>query len=673
MWKRTSRFESFQLVSPPQLGHPSELPQTPNQPLCEVPSQRLELSVSTGVDNVFLGSAIPQSFPFQNIRTLTPSDQEKFNDKINDNVLNAKTFMVSEEVAHTSNQLLCEVPSQMLEQSVSTEVNNANLESTVAHSFSSQNVRSLTPTEQEKCIDRKDDNILNAMAFMLSGEVTEILPRNAANKDSLGSNAQCYKNCTILEGTARVGLKEWGILYKNGKLESRYYPFYIRQLIKKGINNVCLIVFKHVKYLKKCSSIILFALCKHNNYGCKRFKIVISTNSRVVHVYSSSIDYAHRTFLTGQVRGIERDILKKNLANKNPFSLKKEMLLSVSEILLSKGKNLQNVKSDDTVRKIKLESMTELDFDRDDVVDIIRMQAELPEFVKEVTIPFTVKLYSEEQLDVLKLQKSADGLPLVHFDATGNIVRCPREIKKKRIYFYTAVIRLTSAKRIFPIFSMISACHDANTIFKLLSDFRYFCEEHRSWPPLSGVVTDFSFANIHAICKAFNRCTLQEYLEKCYQLSVNGKRFCGSDMIGIYLCCAHFVKMICRDVDSLCKDHTEKNFFKDLMAKAILINRMDVFDAFVSNIYIILKSQSYSNQVRDAVQAMNHLNDNHLRNEIMGSIVDSKINETTLDVTKSIFTDSLRNSSPFFKRFTTIADSIILLDYKATTPNLWYN
>lgn len=69
---------------------------------------------------------------------------------------------------------------------------------------------------------------------------------------------------------------------------------------------------------------------------------------------------------------------------------------------------------------------------------------------------------------------------------------------------------------------MISEVHNLNAIFKLFSDFRYFCEENNCWPIFSGIVTDFSFAHIHAAYKAFNRCTLKEYLIKCYELVTSG-------------------------------------------------------------------------------------------------------------------------------------------------------
>lgn len=123
------------------------------------------------------------------------------------------------------------------------------------------------------------------------------------------------------------------------------------------------------------------------------------------------------------------------------------------------------------------------------------MHLEHQEFKKEASNPFCVKLYSENQLDVLRAQSSRSSLELIHFDATSGIIK--NLINKRN--FYNAVIVTDLCHRIFSIFSIILAIHDANSIFKLFNYFRYFGEEQNYWPAFTGVVSDFLHIHIHKL------------------------------------------------------------------------------------------------------------------------------------------------------------------------------
>lgn len=75
------------------------------------------------------------------------------------------------------------------------------------------------------------------------------------------------------------------------------------------------------------------------------------------------------------------------------------------------------------------------------------MQLDHSEYIKEVTIPFTVKVFSEEQITILE-RLSFQKLPVL----------------------YSAVVP-TETERIVPIFEMVSSCHYAKDIFKLFYEF----------------------------------------------------------------------------------------------------------------------------------------------------------------------------------------------------------
>lgn len=133
---------------------------------------------------------------------------------------------------------------------------------------------------------------------------------------------------------------------------------------------------------------------------------------------------------------------------------------------------LQNIKSDCTIREIKSEAVSVLDRDKNDILEIAEMQSVHEEYIKEVSFPFCVKIYSVQQLHVLEKQLAKQEWLPIHFDATGGIVRNP--MGSKRVYLYSAVIKLSRAGRVFPFFDMISSVHYSKTIFKILHDFRTF-------------------------------------------------------------------------------------------------------------------------------------------------------------------------------------------------------
>lgn len=499
------------------------------------------------------------------------------------------------------------------------------------------------------------------------GNATNILPKDSHNVSFLSNKTLCNRNCSIFEGSFNINDNVWNKIYENGKLNTKYYPYVIRNRINKYVNNTCLITFKYVKYSKKTCDIHIYGQCKHNNNKCKKFKISIV--GRTADVYSTSLNYCHKIKLTHHVRGVEREIMKQKVLSMKPFNYKKHTLLESNEKLINITKNLQEIKSDTTIRKVRSEAIGELDRSKDDIMDLILMQNDHPEYIKEVSFPFNVKTYSLDQLQVLQSLATETDLPLIYFDATGGLVKKPVQTYCKRIYLYTAVVNIKKTNRIFPIFSMVSSMHDSNSIFKLLHDFRYFCEKHNSWPAFSGVVSDFSFANIHAICRAFNKCTLIEYLQQCYLLAQTSCNFQERNLIGVHLCCAHFVKMMCNDIDRFAKSNQQKHYFKDILASAILINNIKIFDVFVTNIYILLKSKQSDFLVQCALETLKNLCTEKAAPLERNIVTENESSEQyyTKTVDKSLY-----KSSPFYLHFKSKIESVHIIS-NGTIENAYFN
>lgn len=111
---------------------------------------------------------------------------------------------------------------------------------------------------------------------------------------------------------------------------------------------------------------------------------------------------------------------------------------------------------------------------------------------------------------------------------------------------------------------MVSSHHFVKSIIKIIQGFRIFCEEHNKWPIFRSVVTDFSFTNLHVIALDFNRTTLAEYLDLCFKVAMSSLRL-EPKHGSIHLCCAHFMKMVMKDVDKDYADTETKAFIKKVI------------------------------------------------------------------------------------------------------------
>lgn len=252
-----------------------------------------------------------------------------------------------------------------------------------------------------------------------------VIPLNSYHIDNFPTLS--YNHCTILEGTFRIKNDVMCHLVNNNRLVSKFYPSYFRNRIGKFVNNVCTIIMKYPKYMKN-GIIKIAALCKNNNYNCKKFSIVMKGQS--VEVFSNSINFCHPDKITSCVKGIERALVKSKLLHKKPSQYKRQSILVAKKDILSCG-NLQGIKSDCAVRKIKAEAESQWDRDKNDMLDLYKMQEDHDEYLKEVSMPFNVTVFSKEQLQVLDKSSKGNSLPIIFFDATGCIVRKPTKTTKR--------------------------------------------------------------------------------------------------------------------------------------------------------------------------------------------------------------------------------------------------
>ncbi|KAF0701488.1 Uncharacterized protein FWK35_00034959 [Aphis craccivora] len=95
---------------------------------------------------------------------------------------------------------------------------------------------------------------------------------------------------------------------------------------------------------------------------------------------------------------------------------------------------------------------------------------------------------------------------------------------------------------------MISSAHDIVAISQWLNAFKAFVLKHKlTWPVFTNIVTDFSYAQMKALCIEWNGFTsIFDYLNWCYRVLVENHD--GSNVTIINICSNHYTKIIVNHV-----------------------------------------------------------------------------------------------------------------------------
>lgn len=478
--------------------------------------------------------------------------------------------------------------------------------------ISTGSLKSLGPEHDVNSIDIKSD--ISQSLEVLPDEILKIdrnntvseftLPLNSKNEKNKNWNRPSYKNCTLKEGTFSLALEELNVLKQEGNtLKRGYYPYVIRNKMK-SVNNTCYVNFKQVRYIKLSDSFKLYAYCAHKH--CKYFIFVLKNVSQEcpyfqVDLYSSSLNYNHLNILTGHLKGIERSLTRNKLGHMKPFKYRENTILTVPQKSIRRG-NLECIKSESVIRKVRSERLSLLDRHEDDLIDMVMMHRQNFDYIQSVGVPFFVYIWSKQQLDLI-LSESNTGLPILYLDATGKIIRKPSP-KNKRIYYYAGVIHMAKNRRVCPVVEMVSSTHDGGSIGVWLAKFKIYCLLNlKKWPVFSKIVTDFSYALINAVCEFWNNVPLIQYLRLTFDYVKNRKRDNLKNLIAIHICCCHFLKIIASDINPL-YDTATKGTMKEIMASAFNISNLSKFKIWFKNICIILKSKTNTPQVKSALKEL---------------------------------------------------------------------
>lgn len=216
--------------------------------------------------------------------------------------------------------------------------------------------------------------------------------------------------------------------------------------------------------------------------------------------------------------------------------------------------------------------------------------------------PFSVHSYSEFQISILRKVLKDVPLVVLNFDATGNMVQKPSDIKTA-VFYYALTIRVhIPGDRhgfIIPMAEMATSRHDVMSVKCFLDEYRTFATKQlKRWPVFHKILTDMSFVNLNSMALVFNRMSLSEYIDWTYKRIFN--RTENSQFVEIILCCSHKVKNLVKDVNKYYTTSVRHNII-EMVCSIINMTDYDTILKLWRNLCVVLLSGNFDENVTVAL------------------------------------------------------------------------
>lgn len=284
------------------------------------------------------------------------------------------------------------------------------------------------------------------------------------------------------------------------------------------------------------------------------------------------------------LKGTERAVVQKDLLHKKAIVWRREM---TKEMEYGDPES-SHLYTTDVLRKARQEGKDkELGVHKvqnvNESISHLKYDVQYAGVIREIGLDkFYCMYWSPLQIDIYKdIVKSNSPISI---DATGSLVQ--KIVRKNQrsgaIFLYQAVAPGISG--IVPLFQMLSEKHNANII-------QYWMSE---WLRCGGkipheVITDFSFALLNAVARAFNSCSLAQYIKTCVKyLNHEGV---AMPICRIRLDIAHIIKMITKWQCFRGKAPRIKDFYLRCVGFLTTVESKDEFEDILHSILIVALSE----------------------------------------------------------------------------------
>ena len=194
--------------------------------------------------------------------------------------------------------------------------------------------------------------------------------------------------------------------------------------------------------------------------------------------------------------------------------------------------NLTHLKSQECLRRVKSEIRSQNRFSNLYMDDIAATQqyfryllpdSPIPGYVQYfVQDPFIVHMYTLKQIELLKLLKHYAIQS--NLDATGSLISKPPFCHNKIFYCALTIQHPEYSTSPIPVAEMISSDHSTAEISHFLNKWCLNTKLVINRDiKIDKIEMDYSWAMIHSTCLAFNKFTVFNYLESCWEIMTNNR------------------------------------------------------------------------------------------------------------------------------------------------------
>ena len=300
------------------------------------------------------------------------------------------------------------------------------------------------------------------------------------------------------------------------------------------------------------------------------------------------------------------------------------------------------------------------------IFDSTKACRDLPGFVRSVQqTPFRIMMANFEQLRIGSTYINNEENATIFMDSSGKFLK--KEKGKKKL-LNTAVVIPPPAKghSPFPIFEMVS---ESNKTVDFLTFLQY------GWSYLSAsinnstvrnpriAVSDFSFANIHAILEIFNKVKIAEYIQVAYRSSMKNEEVPFATILTI--CENHFLPSLLQFARNLHRDKVIADTVVAGILKLFEAKSIDEAIKIFQTLVHIHCSPDISNEARKNIKESNY-------EDVADYTNDFGDEATEEDDTKYGTRKGLRINSPYFKLFKKILDKAVDKNEDRKVTNKFY-
>lgn len=458
---------------------------------------------------------------------------------------------------------------------------------------------------------------------------------------------------------------------QNGCIYSACFEHVLRYKYET-INNCCDIIFKKFQEKNDAAGFTVQAYCTYPTCNKLRFdasyidedrrtmKVEVwstnSSNQTVTHMKNKDGTVMQKRC---QLRGVGRSLAKGKLTTSKAYPVRAEMVSKLGSLGLREQTGKDVIPSPAALRTAKSEKKNALNHDTDQMMDLIIMKRTNENFVKFISIPFTIEL---TYIPACRFYKGIKKHDTVYFDATGSTCKHPHTdlnkkllkagevpLPQKKVLYYTTIAEKNEA--LLPLNMFVTEDHSSHNIGFHLKNFRLECVENKIWPLFRKVIIDFSTALAIAINVGYNdfpaNTTMLTYLKFCYNIIKNNIKL-PPKFIVVQGCCSHFAKMLSKDLDKHSPGINKKvkHLIQECMAFATTTETMEVQIEWWKLFCIIFGSRKHTTHVNYAITKMFFLIKYDENSPEKGAMENERKEIAAYSYEKVIY-----SNSPFFKDF----------------------